>query len=65
MVAKSNVIHCEDCEGQSIRLPDVVHDDSEIFCLGCGEKLGTIKSLRERLLALLSDDPNIFMDNDN
>ena len=49
----------------SIRWPEPPHDDAEIVCPGCGESLGTVRQLRELLVAALSDEPSVLSDNDN
>ncbi|HEV7258818.1 MAG TPA: hypothetical protein VGN82_13650 [Bosea sp. (in: a-proteobacteria)] len=65
MASDTNSIRCDGCGDATIRMPEWTHDDSEIFCSGCGEPLGTIKSLRERVEAAVSDEPDTFADNDN
>lgn len=65
MIAGSNIIRCADCEESPIQFPEQLHDDAEVFCLGCGESLGTIHQLRDLLLAALSGETNALGDNDN
>jgi hypothetical protein len=65
MESDANALRCDACSDASIQMPGWTHDGTELVCSACGARLGTIKSLRERLTAAVSDEPDAFADNDN
>jgi len=44
-------LKCGKCHGNRLNLDEGLADDSEVTCSDCGEKIGTLAELKERVAA--------------